>query len=81
MNTTYRRACGTHLGMRLHQEAGEEFCGECLTGEAGRRLYRELIPTRLTPAPPQTITAQQAAAFDFDRAEALRLVADNGSAA
>lgn len=73
--TTYRASCGTHLGMRLHQEAAEAFCGTCLIGEAGRLLYRELIPTRPTPPPPEAITTQQALAFDFDRP--LRLIADN----
>ena len=49
--TTYRVSCGSHLGMRLHQEFAEEPCGQCLIGEAGRRLYSELIPTRPTPPP------------------------------
>ena len=78
--TTYRRSCGTHLGMRLHQEAGEELCATCLAGEAYRRLALELIPTRPTPPTPAAITAQQAAAFDFDRAESLRLVVDGDAA-
>jgi hypothetical protein len=47
----YRDECGSHRGMVAHQIADEEFCGACLMGEAGRRLYRELIPTRPTPPP------------------------------
>ena len=49
--TTYRESCGTHFGMRMHQEHDEEPCGQCLIGEAGRRLYSELIPTRPSPRP------------------------------
>jgi hypothetical protein len=72
--TTYRTSCGSHLGMRLHQEFDEPFCGTCLIGEAGRLLYRELIPTRPTPPRPEAITAQQAAAFTFDHGPTLRVV-------
>ena len=72
MTTTYRGSCGTHLGMRLHQEAGEEFCGKCVNGEAWRRLAHELIPTRPTPPAPEAITAQQAEAHAWDLMVAMR---------
>jgi hypothetical protein len=65
--TTFRESCGSPLGMRLHQEAGEEFCGECQSGEAWRLLARELIPTRPTPPPSKTvITKQQAEAHAWE---------------
>lgn len=51
--TTYRASCGTHMGARLHQEAGEDLCGTCVAGEQYRLLTRELIPTRPTPPPPE----------------------------
>lgn len=27
--TTHRQGCGTHLGARMHQAAGEPLCGDC----------------------------------------------------
>lgn len=49
--TRYREACGSHMGLRLHQEAGESPCGQCVAGEQYRLLTRELIPTRPSPPP------------------------------
>jgi hypothetical protein len=65
----YRDECGSHRGMVAHQTADEEFCGACLMGEAGRRLYRELIPTR--PTPPRDRTADAL----VDNVVPLRVVA------
>lgn len=49
--TTYRESCGSHLGMRLHQTAGEPPCGTCATAEAWRRIYPETVPQRPPPRP------------------------------
>ena len=63
--TTYRESCGTHLGLRLHQEHDEPPCGACTTAETWRRLYAEAVPTRPKPrADPllEPVTEEQAAA-------------------
>ena len=49
--TIFRDSCGSHLGLRLHQEHDETPCGTCATAEASRRLYTETIPTRPTALP------------------------------
>lgn len=67
--TTYRASCGTHLGCRLHQEAGEELCGTCVAGEQYRLLTRELIPTRPSPVP-----AEFEAVSEFEAARNRRLL-------
>ena len=50
MSGTLRECCGTYLGLRLHQAAGEPPCSECLRNEAYRRVEHEGIPSRL-PSP------------------------------
>lgn len=47
--TTYREACGTHLGSRLHQEHDEPPCDTCATAETWRHLYAETFPQRPPP--------------------------------
>lgn len=48
----FRDGCGTYLGLRLHQELGEDPCSQCLRAEALRSstaflsLEREGIPVR-----------------------------------
>lgn len=61
----YRDSCGSHLGMRLHQEHSEDPCGTCTTAETWRRLLRETVPTRPTPRVDpllEPVTPEQAAA-------------------
>jgi len=44
----HRDACGTHLGLRLHQVHDEKPCGACQLGERVRLLDVE----RQRPVPP-----------------------------
>jgi hypothetical protein len=67
MSTVLRRTCGTHEGLRSHQDNGESPCARCLHGEAIRRLELEGIPT--WPDKPSPVTPERAA-------ENLSLLAD-----
>ena len=61
MSTPLREGCGTYLGLRLHQAAGEAPCSLCLREEAYRRVEAEGIPFRLQPPDvPGPVTADQA---------------------
>ena len=48
--TVLREACGTYLGLRLHDVSSEPACSECLRAEQVRRIEHEGIPFRLPPA-------------------------------
>ncbi|TMR92406.1 hypothetical protein [Nonomuraea basaltis] len=65
MITTYRDECGTHEGLRLHQDHNERPCGRCVEGESQRllmaKLFPEMVPARPAPAPLVPITPEQAA--------------------
>jgi hypothetical protein len=73
VSTVLREGCGTYLGLRLHQAAGEQPCSECLRNEAYRRVEHEGIPFRL-PRPDvlAPVTAEQAARNLDVLARALR---------
>ena len=71
--TPLREGCGTYLGLRLHQAAGEQPCSLCLREEAYRRVEAEGIPFRL-PRPDvlAPVTADQARVNRAVLDEALR---------
>lgn len=70
--TTYWKGCGTFLGARLHQAAGEALCADCAHREVVRRLALEGIPTRPTSEDSfPEITPERAAANRRVLAEAV----------
>ncbi len=62
MSTPLREGCGTYLGLRLHQAAGEQPCSLCLREEAYRRVEAEGIPFRLPRPVPAARGPEVAAA-------------------
>lgn len=58
--TTYRQACGTHLGLIAHNAADEPLCGECAHAELVRRVSVEAWPVVVRHPARRPISRRQA---------------------